>query len=104
MSNEHIILQGSNVSHAAESAGHHDDHGHDHHDQHFIWKYIFSQDHKIIGKQFLITGIIWAMIGALMSVFLSENSFKAKLFKNINNLLHHCIISADVAACFIFLA
>ena len=25
MSNEHIILQGSNVSHAAESAGHHDD-------------------------------------------------------------------------------
>jgi len=27
-----------------------------------------SQDHKMICKQFLITGIIWAIIGGLMSV------------------------------------
>lgn len=46
-------------------------HGHDdhHHKQHFISKYIFSLDHKIIGKQYLITGILWAIIGALFSVF-----------------------------------
>src|SRR6185369_14101948 len=31
-------------------------------------KYIFSQDHKTIGKQFLITGIVWAIIGGLFSV------------------------------------
>src|SRR5690606_6994010 len=49
----------------AESDAHH----HEHHEQHFITKYIFSQDHKIIAKQFLITGIIWAIIGALFSVF-----------------------------------
>ena len=36
----------------------HDDHGH--HKETFISKYIFSMDHKTIGKQFLITGIIWA--------------------------------------------
>ncbi|MGN6568246.1 MAG: cytochrome c oxidase subunit I, partial [Flavipsychrobacter sp.] len=42
---------------------------HDHMKQQFIWKYIFSQDHKIISKQYLITGIIWAIIGALFSVF-----------------------------------
>lgn len=42
---------------------------HDHHEQHFIWKYIFSQDHKMISKQFLITGMIWAFIGGLFSVF-----------------------------------
>ncbi len=50
-----------------------DDHFHDHHhgDKYqasFISKYIFSMDHKIIAKQFLITGIIWAVIGAAMSV------------------------------------
>src|SRR3984885_9204388 len=47
---------------------HHDEHGgHDHH-QSFISKYVFSQDHKMICKQFLITGMIWAIIGGLMSV------------------------------------
>ncbi len=30
--------------------------------------YIFSQDHKVIARQFLITGIFWAFIGALMSL------------------------------------
>ena len=46
--------------HDATHASHHD-HGHEHHEQHFITKYIFSQDHKMIAKQFLITGIIWAV-------------------------------------------
>lgn len=50
-----------------------DDHFHDHHNEDkyksgFITKYIFSQDHKVIAKQFLITGIIWAIIGSAMSV------------------------------------
>jgi cytochrome c oxidase subunit I len=66
MSND-VILQGPNVAHTHE--GHTGHHGHEHHEQHFIWKYIFSQDHKIIARQFLVTGIIWAVIGALMSVF-----------------------------------
>lgn len=48
-------------------------HGHDHHDDHeheegtFLTKYIFSQDHKVIAKQFLISGMIWAMLGGLLS-------------------------------------
>ena len=46
---------------------HHDVH-HGHHKETFITKYIFSQDHKTIGKQFLITGIIWAIVGGLFSV------------------------------------
>jgi len=44
----------------------HDDH-HEHSDS-FVSKYIFSQDHKIIAKQFLITGIFWAVIGGFMSL------------------------------------
>lgn len=44
-------------------------HEHVHKEPHFINKYIFSRDHKMISKQFLITGIIWAVIGGLFSVF-----------------------------------
>ena len=49
------------------------DHFHEHHhgdkyQTNFIFHYIFSMDHKIIARQFLITGIIWAIIGAAMSV------------------------------------
>ena len=61
----------SEVLHAHSGAAvavHHDDHGHGHHEQSFISKYIFSMDHKTIGKQFLITGIIWAIVGGLFSV------------------------------------
>jgi cytochrome c oxidase subunit I len=47
---------------------HHDEHHVHHHKETFITKYIFSQDHKTIGKQFLVTGIIWAIIGGLFSV------------------------------------
>ena len=34
----------------------------------FFNTYIFSMDHKMIGKQFLITGIFWALVGASMSM------------------------------------
>lgn len=44
-----------------------DVHEHEHNDN-FITKYIFSTDHKTIAKQFLITGIFWAIIGGLMSL------------------------------------
>ncbi len=68
MSSE-TILHG----HAAEASVHshdsHEAHGHDHHhEESFLSKYVFSTDHKMIGKQFLITGIIWAIIGGLFSV------------------------------------
>jgi len=47
---------------------HHDDHGHGHHHETFLTKYVFSQDHKMIAKQFLITGIIMAVIAMLLSI------------------------------------
>jgi len=48
---------------------HLNEHGDDHdHHQSFISKYIFSQDHKTIAKQYLFTGIFWAFIGGLLSV------------------------------------
>src|SRR5690606_3399036 len=52
--------------HAVEDH-HDDDHGH-HHKETFITKYIFSQDHKMISKQYLITGLFMGVIGILMSL------------------------------------
>jgi cytochrome c oxidase subunit 1 len=44
------------------------DHHHEGHEEgNFITKYIFSTDHKYIAKQFLITGIFWAVVGASLS-------------------------------------
>jgi cytochrome c oxidase subunit 1 len=44
------------------------EHHHDHHQESFISKYIFSMDHKMIAKQYLITGMIMAVIAALISL------------------------------------
>jgi cytochrome c oxidase subunit 1 len=49
--------------------GHGNGHSHPVHRETFFTKYIFSQDHKMIAKQFLITGMIWAIVGGLLSVF-----------------------------------
>ncbi|MCC5943464.1 MAG: cbb3-type cytochrome c oxidase subunit I [Bernardetiaceae bacterium] len=56
------IKQATDDSHG----GGHDEH-HEHHGN-FWTNYIFSYDHKVIGKQFLLTGMFWALIGVAMSV------------------------------------
>src|SRR6478752_729945 len=64
--------------------------GHHHHKQSFITKYIFSQDHKTIGKQFLITGITWAVIGAFFSVvFRLQLGFPDTTFPFLEKLFGH---------------
>jgi cytochrome c oxidase subunit 1 len=50
------------------AATHHDDHTHAHHKENFLTKYVFSQDHKMIAKQFLITGIIMGVIAMGLSI------------------------------------
>lgn len=52
----------------------HEGHGHDHHgeqhhhEENFISKYIFSQDHKMIGKQFLMTAIFMGLVAMMLSI------------------------------------
>ncbi|MFN5641849.1 MAG: cbb3-type cytochrome c oxidase subunit I [Sphingobacteriales bacterium] len=60
-------IQGQEVASVVHGHDGHDGHDH-HHEESFISKYVFSQDHKMIAKQFLITGMIWAIIGGLFSV------------------------------------
>ncbi|MDH7445386.1 cytochrome c oxidase subunit I [Aquimarina sp. 2201CG14-23] len=57
------------MSAIAHVDGHEEDHDHGHHHKEiFITKYIFSQDHKMISKQYLITGLIMGIIGIAMSI------------------------------------
>ena len=55
-----------------DTHGHEDhahDHSHDHHEQSFWSKYIFSTDHKMISKQFLITAIFMGIVAMMLSIF-----------------------------------
>ncbi len=58
----HVTHDGHHVEHNGNGDGHH------HHKENFITKYVFSQDHKMIAKQFLFTGMMWAVVGGLFSV------------------------------------
>lgn len=79
------------MSSEAHNHAHENDHGHDHEHHHkdtFITKYIFSIDHKMISKQYLITGIIMGIIGVGMSMlFRMQIAWPEESFKIFNILL-----------------
>jgi len=68
---------------------HHDDHTHEHdHHETFLTKYIFSQDHKTIAKQYLITAIIMAFFGMYMSlIFRLQLGFPETKFAFLESLI-----------------
>jgi cytochrome c oxidase subunit I len=71
-------------------AGHDDAHHEHHHHETFITKYVFSQDHKMIAKQFLVTGMIWAVIGGLFSViFRLQLGYPESTFPWLEDFLGH---------------
>ena len=52
-----------------DHAGQADDHGgHAVHKQSFLSQYVFSTDHKMIGKQFLITTLLMMMVGGALAL------------------------------------
>ena len=86
------------------------DHGHDHEHEHhhkdtFITKYIFSIDHKMIAKQYLLTGIIMGVIGVSMSLlFRMQLAWPEESFKIFNVLLGDKFAPNGVMANDIYLA
>jgi cytochrome c oxidase subunit I len=74
---------------SAEAHDHGHDHDHEHHHKDtFITKYIFSIDHKMIAKQYLLTGIIMGVIGVGMSMlFRMQLAWPEESFKIFNFLL-----------------
>lgn len=58
----------ADIQFPVENESQQDDH---HADNANFWTtYIFSTDHKTIGKQFLILGIFWAVVGGLLSILI----------------------------------
>jgi len=86
------------------------DNGHEHEEEHhhkdtFITKYIFSIDHKMIAKQYLITGIIMGVIGVGMSMlFRMQLAWPEESFKIFNILLGDKFAPNGVMANDIYLA
>ena len=37
--------------------------GHAHQEPNWFFKYVFSTDHKMIGRQFLISSLVWLFVG-----------------------------------------
>jgi len=76
---------------SAHDHAHDHDHGHEHEHHHkdtFITKYIFSIDHKMIAKQYLITGLIMGIIGVGMSLlFRMQLAWPEESFQIFNILL-----------------
>ncbi len=56
----------NNTQTAHHDHAEHGDHGH--HKETFLTKYVFSQDHKMIAKQFLITGIFMGVVAMTLSI------------------------------------
>ena len=72
-----------------EHLAHHDHvHDHDDHEESFVSKYVFSMDHKMISRQFLITAIVMAVIAMTMSViFRMQLAWPGEKFGFINAML-----------------
>jgi cytochrome c oxidase subunit 1 len=54
---------GATIAHAGHAG-----HAAHHHEESFVSKWIFSHDHKMIGKQFLVTAIFMAWVAVIMSL------------------------------------
>lgn len=76
-------------NHDQHAQQHH--HAHDeehHHEESFVTKYIFSHDHKVISRQFLITAVIMAFIAMMMSfLFRLQLAWPGEHFWILNFLL-----------------
>ena len=59
--------QGSSASHAHAHGHGHDDHHHED-NRNVLQRYVFSTDHKVIGIQFLFSGLIFFLIGGLLAM------------------------------------
>ena len=77
------------AGHAGTHAHGHTSHAHvDHHEQSFVTKWIFSQDHKVIGIQYTITALLFLLFGfGLMALMRYQLAFPMQVIPVIGSLL-----------------
>lgn len=81
------VKHSSHADHAHDT--HHHDHDHEHHGN-FWTKYVFSTDHKMISKQFLITAIIMGFLAMGMSmIFRIQLAWPEKTFPWLESIIGH---------------
>jgi cytochrome c oxidase subunit 1 len=78
---------GEHVEHNHDHGNGHD-HGHHHHKESWVSKYIFSQDHKMISRQFLITAIFMGVVAVILSIlFRLQLGWPGEKFEFLNMML-----------------
>src|SRR4051812_29348315 len=79
------------ADHPAHGHEHGHEHGHDdHHELPFWRKYIISTDHKVIGLQYGISGLIFLLFGfSLMMMMRWQLAYPGQALPVIGNLLSH---------------
>src|SRR6185436_19704577 len=77
------------TTHAEHEHAAHEHHEHEHHDT-FWTKYVFSQDHKMISKQFLITAVFMAFLAMGMSmIFRIQLAWPDKPMPWLHSIIGH---------------
>ncbi len=78
----------ANLHHDAHAHHDHGAHEHEHEEPNFWEKYIFSQDHKMISKQFLVTAVFMGVIAMVMSIcFRLQLAWPEQPFPFLNAML-----------------
>src|SRR5688572_11583121 len=63
-------------------------HGHDHHEESFLRKYVFSVDHKVIGIQYTVTSLFFLLLGfSLMMLMRWQLAYPGQPIPFVGNLL-----------------
>ena len=76
--------------HGTPETHHHDEHGDEHHELGFWRKYVFSTDHKVIGIQYGISGLIFLFFGfCLMMMMRWQLAYPGQALPVIGNALNH---------------
>ena len=76
------------ASHSAHDPHHHDEH--EHHELGFWRKYIFSTDHKVIGIQYGLCGLVFLFLGfSLMMLMRWQLAYPGQALPVIGNALGH---------------
>jgi cytochrome c oxidase subunit 1 len=82
----------SSVSHAGHDSHDHHHGEHEHHELGFWRKYVFSTDHKVIGIQYGISGLIFLFMGfCLMMLMRWQLAFPGKSLPVIGNLIQNML-------------
>ena len=82
----------SSVTPHPEQEPHHQEAGHDHHELPFWRKYIISTDHKVIGIQYGISGLIFLFFGfCLMMLMRWQLAYPGKALPIVGNLVERML-------------